>query len=168
MKDFIAPLTLNFSTCGSIHVIKTDDADPAALLDGAEFDLVADAAPVNNVGGPGAEDTDVVDSCTTAAGVCDFTSVQEGEYWVVETVAPAGHDLADPAYQHVTVVADEEVGVTFVNPRQLGAIQVTKTAKHAADPDGEIPQEGVTFTINGTDVVTNADGIACVGRPVVR
>ena len=165
LKDFIAPLTLNISTCGSIHVIKTDDADPATSLDGAEFDLVADAAPINNATGPGAEDIVVVDSCTTGEtdpGVCDFTAVQEGEYWVVETVAPAGHDLADPAYQHVTVTADETVEVTFVNPRQLGAIEVTKTAKSAAG-GGVIPQAGVTFDIGGTTVVTGADGKACVG-----
>jgi len=169
LKDFIAPLTLNISTCGSIHVIKTDDATPPALLDGAEFDLITDAAPINNVGGPGAEDTNIVDSCTTVLGVCDFTAVQEGEYWVVETVAPAGHDLADPAYQHVTVTADETVEVTFVNPRQLGAIQITKTAKHAAADSGSINLDGVTFTITGgdlpaggTDVVTANGGIACL------
>ena len=97
LKDFIAPIQTNFSQCGSVHVIKHDDAEPPALLDGAEFDLVEDAAPMNNAGGPGAEDTNVVDSCTTDAGVCDFTAVQQGDYWVVETVAPTGHDLADPA-----------------------------------------------------------------------
>jgi hypothetical protein len=163
LKDFIAPLTLNLSNCGSIHVVKNDDATPPALLDGAEFNLITDAAPTNNVGGPGAEDTNIVDSCTTVLGVCDFTAIQQGEYWVVETVAPAGHDLANPVYQHVTVTADEQVTVTFVNPRQLGAIQVTKTAKHAAAVGGVIPQEGVDFTIAGTAVTTGADGTACVG-----
>ena len=166
LKDFIAPLTLNISTCGSIHVIKTDDADPATSLDGAEFDLVEDATPINNATGPGVEDTVVVGSCTTGEtdpGVCDFTAVQEGEYWVVETVAPAGHDLADPAFQHVTVTADETVTVTFVNPRQLGAIQLTKTEKHAAATGGVQPHAGVAFTIAGQAVVTDANGQACVG-----
>jgi Prealbumin-like fold domain len=159
LKDFIAPLTLNFSLCGSIHVIKHDDADPAALLDGAEFDLREDNPPVG--GSPGAEDTTVA-SCTTVAGVCDFATVQQGEYWVVETVAPVGHDLADPAFQAVTVDADEQATVTFVDPRQRGAILVTKTAKHAAAEGGTAPQAGVNFTIAGTPVTTNADGQACV------
>jgi uncharacterized surface anchored protein len=48
-----------------------------------------------------------------------------------------------------------------VNPRQLGAIQVTKTAKNAA-AGGVVPQEGVDFTIAGQTVTTDADGIACV------
>jgi hypothetical protein len=159
LKDFIAPLTLNFSLCGSVHVIKHDDAEPPALLDGAEFDLVSDNAPVG--GSPGPEDI-VVDSCTTVAGVCDFIAVQQGEYWVVETVAPAGHDLPSPPFQHVTVTADETVEVTFVDPRHRGAILLTKTAKHAEAPGGTAPQEGVDFTIAGTPVTTNADGQACV------
>jgi len=163
LKDFIAPLTLNLSNCGSIHVIKTDDATPPNLLDGATFDLVQDNPPVDGVGGsPGAEDV-VVDDCTTVAGVCDFTAVQQGEYWVVETAAPAGHDIANPAFQHVTVVADEEVSVTFVNPRQRGAIEVTKTAKNKA-AGGVVPQAGVTFNIAGTNVQTDANGKACVGN----
>lgn len=162
LKDFIAPVDVNLSNCGSIVITKTDDADPAALLEGAEFDLIADDDPINNVGGPGAEDTNVIDTCTTAAdGTCSFTDVLQGEYWVVETVAPTGHDLADPAYQHVTVTADEEITLTFVNPRQVGAILVTKTAKHAAADGGVIAQEGVDFTVNGVTTATDANGQAC-------
>jgi hypothetical protein len=167
LKDFIAPLGLDISNCGSIHVIKTDDA--ANLLDGAEFDLIVDDAPTNNVGGPGVEDTNVIDSCTTDVGVCDFTDVVQGDYWVVETLAPTGFDLADPPYQHVTVTADETVEVTFVDVPQEGAVQITKTAKHKADADGSINLSGVHFTIEGgdlpdggTDVVTGLDGTVCL------
>jgi hypothetical protein len=159
LKDFIAPLALNFDVCGDIHIIKHDDATPPALLNGAEFDLLEDNPPVG--GAPGVEDT-FVDDCVTVAGVCDFVDLLQGEYWVVETVAPAGHDLPTPPYQHVTVVATETVTVTFVDPRQRGAIQLTKTEKHAAEADGVRPHAGVTFTIAGTTVVTDANGQACV------
>jgi Prealbumin-like fold domain len=158
LKDFIAPTPVDVSNCGSVHVIKHDDATPPNLLDGAEFDLREDNAPVG--GAPGAEDT-VVDSCTTVAGVCDFINVLQGEYWVVETLAPPGHDLPSPPYQHVTVVADEQVTVTFVDPRQRGAILVTKTRKHAADGPGDHPHAGVTFTVNGVAKATDANGQAC-------
>jgi uncharacterized surface anchored protein len=173
LKDFIAPVPLDFNICGSVHVIKHDDATPPNLLDGAAFDLVEDAAPINNVGGPGAEDTNVVDSCVTGElpdpaaddGVCDFGEVAQGDYWVVETAAPPGHDLANPVYQHVTVVADEEVTVTFVDPRLRGAILITKTAKHAAAPGGTQPQADVEFSVEGqaANVTTNDQGQACVG-----
>jgi Prealbumin-like fold domain len=175
LKDFIAPVALNLRTCGSIEITKTDDGSPATLLDGAVFELRPDVAPLGTA--PGPEDV-TVDSCTTGelagdadAGVCSFDDVQQGNYWVVEVTAPAGHDLADPAFQLVTVVADETVEISFVNPAQLGAIQITKTAKHAADADGSIPLGGVTFTIEGgdlpdggIDVVTDATtGVACLG-----
>jgi Prealbumin-like fold domain len=161
LKDFIAPDTLDIGNCGLIKIIKTDDATPPAKLAGAEFDLLKDNAPVG--GQPGAEDTFVDDCVTDANGECTFASVVQGSYWVVETLAPTGHDLPSPPYQEVTVVADEQVTVTFVNPRQLGAIQVTKTAKHAAAAGGEINQSGVAFTIAGTAVTTGNDGTACVG-----
>jgi len=161
LKDFIAPLTLNISNCGGIEITKTDDGDPATNLEGAEFDLRPDVAPLG--GSPGAEDA-TTDSCTTdSSGVCSFSGLLQGDYWIVETVAPAGHDLANPAYQLVTVTADETAKVTFVNPAQKGAIQVTKTAKHKAAASGSINLSGVTFTIKGTSTtaVTDADGIAC-------
>ena len=50
----------------------------------------------------------------------------------------------------------------YVNNQQLGAIQVTKTRKHAAGGPGDQPHRGVTFTIEGQSAVTDANGIACV------
>jgi uncharacterized surface anchored protein len=167
LKDFIAPVGLDISNCGSIHVIKNDDATPPALLDGAEFDLLQDNAPIGGAVGTAPNDggvTDpVIDSCTTVNGVCDFTDVVQGEYWVNETVAPTGHSLPDPTYQHVTVTADETVTVTFVDPRLLGAIQLTKTEKNASSPGGTRPHQGVDFTIAGQAVTTDANGQACIG-----
>jgi hypothetical protein len=172
LKDFIRPIGIDVSNCGSIKVTKTDDnAENPTLLDDAVFNLLPDNDPVG--GSPGAEDAPIADTCTTGEvdpGVCSFDSVLQGEYWVVEITAPAGYDLPVPAYQHVTVVADEEVEVTFVDVPQLGAIQITKTAKQADDADGSIPLGGVTFTITGGDlpaggspVVTDAvTGVACL------
>lgn len=167
LKDFIAPDTLDIGNCGSIKVIKNDDATPPVPLDGAEFDLLQDNAPIGGAVGTAPNDggvTDpVIDSCTTVSGECTFTEVVQGEYWVNETVAPTGHSLPSPTYQHVTVTADETVTVTFVNPRLLGAIQLTKTEKNASSPGGTRPHEGVDFTIAGQAVTTDANGQACVG-----
>jgi uncharacterized surface anchored protein len=159
VKDFIAPTPVNINLCGSVKIIKTDDATPPNPLAGAEFTLYKDNAPVG--GSRGAEDTVTTLKCTTGAdGTCTINNVFKGEYWVVETVVPAGHDgVAD---QHVTVVANQTVTVgPLVDPRQVGAILVTKTRKHAADGAGDHPHAGVDFTVNGVTKTTDAGGHAC-------
>jgi len=173
LKDFIAPEGVNLSLCGNVKVHKTDDATPASPLNGAVFNLVKDEAPTAPSGqtAPGPEDTQVVGTCTTgvsAPGECLFQDVFQGTYWVIEVSAPPGHDLANPAFQPVTVVASQTVTVNFVDPRQRGAIVITKTRKHAADGPGDHPHAGVDFTVSGGSlgspvvVTTGADGTACI------
>ena len=158
VKDFIAPTPVNINLCGKVKIVKTDDATPPSPLAGAEFTLYKDNPPVG--GSRGAEDTITTLTCTTGAdGTCTIANVFKGEYWVVETVTPTGHDTA--ADQNITVVATEQVSVTFVDPRQRGAILVTKTRKHAADGPGDHPQAGVDFTVDGITKTTDANGQAC-------
>lgn len=159
LKDYIAPLSVNVSNCGAVTVIKTDDAEPPALLSGAAFSLVEDAAPTG--GAPGPEDTTVVDTCLTAAGECTMTGVLQGEYWLVETSPPTNHDLASPPYQHVTVTADTTSTLTFVNVRHRGAILITKTRKHAELGPGDHPHAGVEFVVNGVTAATDENGQVC-------
>ena len=161
LKDFITPVETNISNCGSVKVKKVDDV--GALLTGAEFALVKDAAPIG--GTPGTEDTEVVKTCATSGGYCTMDSIIQGDYWVIETKAPDGHDMAATPYQHVSIVADAEVEVEFMNPLLRGAIVVTKTRKHAEYGSGDYPHAGVTFTVNGENVSvsgqTLADGKVC-------
>ena len=160
LKDFIAPTPINISNCGSVKILKTDDATPGNPLAGAVFTLFKDNAPLDGAPPHGAEDTATTQTCTTdASGVCTIEDVLQGQYWVVETTTPAGHDTA--ADQNIVVDADEEVSLTFVDPRKRGAILVTKTRKHAADGTGDHPHSGVDFTVNGTTKATDANGEAC-------
>jgi formamidopyrimidine-DNA glycosylase len=149
---------VNVRQPGSVKITKTDDADPANPLAGAEFTLYEDNAPTG--GTRGAEDIATNKTCTTGAdGTCTISDVLPGEYWVVETKTPPNHDTA--ADQHVTVTANQQVSVSFVDPRHRGAILVTKTRKHAADGPGDHPHAGVDFTVNGVTKTTDANGQAC-------
>ena len=150
LKDFVPPIAVNISNCGSVKIIKTDDA--GSPLNGATFELYKDIALIG--GSRGAEDTATGKTCTTANGECTITNVPRGEYWVVETVTPPNHDTA--ADQHATVGADTTITLTFVDVRHRGAILVTKVRKHAASGPGEQPHGGVDFTVNGVTKTTDA------------
>ena len=50
---------------------------------------------------------------------------------------------------------------TFTNRLLSGAIEVTKTRKHAAEGPGDHPHAGVDFTVNGVTKATGANGKAC-------
>jgi Prealbumin-like fold domain len=149
---------VNVRQLGSVKITKTDDASPGNPLAGAEFTLYEDNPPTD--GARGGEDIATNKTCTTDAdGTCTITGVLPGQYWVVETKTPANHDTAPD--QHVTVTANEQASVTFVDPRHRGAILVTKTRKHAGSGPGDHPQEGVEFTVNGVTKATDANGKAC-------
>jgi Prealbumin-like fold domain len=151
---------VNIRQLGSVKITKTDDATPGKPLAGAEFTLFEDNPPLDGAPLHGGEDVATNKTCTTGAdGTCTITGVLPGQYWVVETVTPAGHDTAPD--QHITVNANEQTSVTFVDPRHRGAILVTKTRKHAADGPGDHPHAGVEFTVNGVTKTTDANGKAC-------
>jgi len=153
---------------GSVDILKTDDT--GAVMAGVTFDLYADNAPLDGPPPAGAEDTATGDSCTTAAdGTCTISNVAPGQYWVVEdqSTLPAGYNPAPD--QNIVIDADNlTVSLTFVNPREKGAIEIVKTRKHAADGPGDHAHAGVTFTVDGpglgdgAEVTTNAQGEACV------
>jgi hypothetical protein len=121
---------------------------------------------------------------TTAAGDAGkdsetFGDLIPGTYDVAETV-PAGWNLvssscddgSDPA--SIGLSAGETVICTFHDAREQGAIEITKTRKHAAGGSVDQPHAGVTFTVTGgllpaggVTAVTDSNGVACVGGLVL-
>ena len=166
LKDFIAPEEINVTNCGAVNIVKTDDAGNA--LAGAEFTLYNNNAPL--AGPRGAEDTitNPALKCTTiAAGTCSIANVPFGNYWVVETVTPSGHSTA-PDQATTISSGTSSVTLTFVNPRQRGAIEVTKTFedKSSTSTPKETPHAGVTFRVrqSGETIatgVTDSNGVVC-------
>ena len=138
IKDYIAPEPVNVSNCAQITIVKEDDIGNALL--GAEFTLFVDADPM---GSPlGIEDIDSVGSCITdVTGVCTISDIFAGEYWIVETQTPTGHDTAAP--QLITVTADENQQITFVNNRQPAKINIHKQD----DDDPANPLADAVFTL---------------------
>ena len=106
----------------ALAVGKVDAADGAPLA-GAEFTLFLDDPPA----GPDAGDS-VAGRCTTAApdGTCSVGGLDFGDYYWVETEAPAGYFLPDPPpTKSVTITAEnagESQRVTFRDTRIGGLI----------------------------------------------
>jgi hypothetical protein len=115
-------------------------------------------------------------TATGAAGADseEFDDLVPATYDVAET-EPAGWNLVSATCDNgddpsaVTLGAGDDVTCTFVNEVERGAIEITKTRKHAADGSGDHPHAGVTFTITGgelaaagVEVVTAADGTVCL------
>lgn len=118
LKDFIEPVAVTISNCGSVQIQKNDDT--GAALGGAVFTLYVDADPFGTA--RGAEDTVVRGTCTTdAAGACTILNVPFGPYWVVETTTPSGYATAD---EQLTAVSSTTptVSLTFVDPRLFKVI----------------------------------------------
>lgn len=141
VKDFIAPAAIDLTNCGQVIIQKADDA--GSPLAGAEFTLFS-----------GTTNTGL--KCSTVAdGTCTISNVPFGTYTVRETVTPAGYESA--ADQSATVGPNTPtVTLSFVDPRQRGAIKVAKTYGSA-----DTPQAGVSFTVNGVTQQTDASGYTC-------
>jgi hypothetical protein len=174
VKDFIAPAPIEIGNCVKILIHKKDDL--GAPLAGATFVMYVDKDPKS--GDCGGDDTLTSYTCTSAAdGSCEIPGVLIGDYCIHESVVPPYHDPAPD--QHVSpTVADVTVELQLVDPRQPGAIVVTKTGKDkrclgAGNPDASCQGagvrylSGVTFQANGETKVTGADGTVCFGDLVL-
>jgi hypothetical protein len=168
LKDFIAPLNVNINNCANVNIHKQDDAAPPNPLAGATFQLfnaVATDPTGTTCGGTAVTGK----SCTTdTSGNCSIFDVFNGTYCIAETTTPAGYDTAPTQVVTITAGVPSSTLFTFTDPRQPGAILVTKTAKRAGvSPDPALA--GVTFelwnaagtTQIGTSKTTDANGQVC-------
>jgi hypothetical protein len=139
---------------GRIVVQKHDDATNRALA-GATFALLSNKAPAHAA--PVDDDWPALATCTTdATGECSFVNLPLGLYFVVETAAPAGYFLADPAFQPATIHlggapgTGETVRLDFGNPPKFHTIVIVcQTATNAlyssaVSLDGAQPQMSIT------------------------
>lgn len=169
LKDFIAPIPVVVSNCGSLIVHKTDLT--GISLSGATFVVQP---------GSNAASTSITTTTMTefAPGFFCTDNLVQGTHTVTETAAPPGYDLPIPNYQQANVssistCAVRESGnytgtvdLTFRDSPQLGAIRVNKTSTK-----GGAALAGAVFNITGPNsyssgpiTTTGTGGSVCVGN----
>jgi Prealbumin-like fold domain len=182
VKDFVAPQPVNISNCGTINIIKhtnprgiNQDFSFTSTIPstaGCTIDTTPDSFTLND--SAGVDPAPPITAGTANTEHCG--SVFAGTYTVTE-----GADPANFAFESLTCTADDgasfsildrtatinvapnsTVTCIYTNKLQTGAIQITKTRKHAADGPGDHPHAGVTFTVDGHSAVTDANGVACI------
>jgi hypothetical protein len=167
IKDFIAPVSLHFSNCGKLTIIK--HTSPRGLDQSFSYSTTGGLSPgtfslndTGNTTGDSAGNTQVFDSLHT------------GTYTVTEGADPSGF-----AFNNVScvgtggstsgrtatavIVGGSDITCTYTNDQQLGAIQVTKESTKNGNP----PLSGATFSVTGPGnfsqtLTTGSDGTACV------
>ena len=171
MKDFIKPADVNISNCADLLIKKKDDAGDG--LEGATFTLYHDDGST-----PGFYDDDtanvpdsltnpVLDCTTDALGECQIIDIFAGDYCVVETGVPEGHEPADP--QCITINADANQTLEFTNDRIPAIVNILKKDDAGAFLEGaqftlyNDVDESVTFsdppdTSTGKSCTTDGNG----------
>ncbi len=175
LKDFIAPIPVRISNCGTVVIIK--HTDPRGKDQSFSY--------TSNI--PGSTSFSLNDSGNTtsdnSANTETITNVFAGSYHVIEGAEPSNYvleglsctndglgssgvqDSTNPMQADLTVASDSTVTCTYTNKLQLGAILITKTSSKAA----HTPLAGATFSISsggsaitGSPFTTGSDGTVCV------
>ncbi len=145
VKDFIAPKGVNVTNCGSLRIVKQDDA--GRLLAGAKFKVYKDDG--DGIFEPGTGDVQVGSECTTTSdgtGNCTFSNLLVGQkLWVHETQAPPGYEIVgpNPVLREITSTSLHTVIAT--NRLAVGNLTVIKR-----NDAGSLIPAGVQFTLKGT------------------
>ncbi|WP_338216659.1 SpaA isopeptide-forming pilin-related protein [Lacticaseibacillus salsurivasis] len=132
--------------------IEKSDADGSDPLAGAVFDLYKkDGTKVAS------------DLKTDADGTVSYTGLNAGEYYVVETKAPAGYKL--DATQHAFTIDGNniQVKVSITDEKALGSVLLTKT-----DGDTGKALAGAVFDLHKKDGTKVASGLTTDAKGQIK
>jgi hypothetical protein len=150
LKDFVPPVAVNITNCGTINIHKQDDASPANALANVVFTLYTDVAPLDGSPPHSGGDAATSITCTTdASGNCSMTNVPFGQYWVVEGTPPTGYTAA-PDQNVVLSSGNATVSLTFTDNRNPATVKVKKVD----DDNPANPLAGATFTLYADNAPT--------------
>ena len=172
LKDYIAPLTVTITNCGTITISKVDDADNPVV--GAEFTLYESNG--NDVFNPPIEDPVATDpatneplTCTTDdTGICQIANILHGDYWLDETMVPDGYVKTTELPALITVSEDNTgtggLLLSYTNPRERGSLLIQKVVQGTTD---RLSGAGFEYDSDGDDTVDTAltevsTGLFCV------
>lgn len=171
IKDFIAPVSLHFSNCGKLTIIK--HTSPRGLDQAFSYSTSGGLLPAP---GTFSLNDNGNSSGDSAANTKVFDNLHAGSYSVTEGADPTGFAFssvscsgqgaaADASISGEQVTADihagDDITCTYVNNQQLGAIKISKTSSKGT------ALAGAVFGITGpggysNSVTTGADGTVCV------
>lgn len=152
LKEVMAPVPVDFSTCGQITILKQDEN--GAPLGGATFSVTPN--PFTGSGSLEVTDNDDPDD-NDADGVIHLSAVEPGDYEVCETEAPAGYILDDTCVtKTVGQNGSAEFG-PFVNG--LGEIHWVKKDEQSGDKIccASFSLEGIDGAADGFGPITVVD-----------
>jgi hypothetical protein len=177
IKDFIAPIPVSISNCGSVIIRKVTDPSPDPTDSSFSYSTTGGLNPSSfNLKNGGSQDYG--------------DNVQAGSYSVTEADPSGLHfefvslDCSASDTSHGTAIsingrtvsfnlqAEDTVDCTYTNRLLQGALKITKMAKnHNSGDSNDHPQSGVSFTITGPGgysqtKVTDSNGQICVDHLV--
>jgi hypothetical protein len=175
LKDFVAPVGIDLQNCGNVIIRKQTipDEDPNVTDFGYTKSFSTDPASANTFT---LQDDGVKDYGDTVLFGSGYTVTEDvipanWEFVSLDCTASSAGTSFVVTGTTVTFSIDsdtDELDCTYTNRRLLGAIEITKTRKHAADGPGAHPHAGVDFVItggslpaSGVTVTTGADGTVC-------
>jgi hypothetical protein len=191
LKDFIAPVPVNISNCGTVNIIK--HTDPRGINQDFGYTSTIPNPTTSNPTTPSCSldstpssftlnDHAGVDPASPITAGTDNTEhcgdVPAGNYTVTEGAEPANFTLESltctavgsgasgaqhaPGSPQADITITPDSTVTCTYVNHTqGAILVTKTAKNHNLGTGQHPLAGATFTVNGVSKTTGANGQAC-------
>ena len=169
LKDFIAPVPVNISNCGSLTIKKVTEPSPDPTDTSFSF-TVNGSNPPNTALPKTFSLKNGETNTTTVFANTNFSAAETvPTNWALKsaTCDNGSGSLTGSTISSISVGADENVTCTFTNKLQLGAIKISKTSTK-----GDSPLAGATFQIKDADgnVVgtpsSDANGVACVANLV--
>ena len=175
LKDFIRPIPIELQNCGNVIIRKQTipDEDPNTTEFGYTKSFGTDPTTPNTFT---LMDDGVQDYDNTVLFGTDYTVTEDvipADWAFVSLDCSASSAGTSFVVSGTTVTFSidsdtDELDCTYTNERLLGAIEITKTRKHAASGSGDHAHAGVDFVITGGSlpaagltVTTGDDGTVC-------